>query len=65
MSWRKKTTVKFWAAMVVLCILAALTAVGLGRFIDAFYTNIPLGYEPKDSAREKALEQKPAGGTGR
>jgi hypothetical protein len=65
MPWRKKTTVKFWGAVVALCFLAALAALGLSRCTDAFYTNIPLGYEPKDSAREKALEQKPAGGTGR
>ncbi len=65
MPWRKKTTVKFWGAVVTLCFLAALAALGLSRFIDAFYTNIPLGYEPKDSAREKSLEQKPAGGTDR
>lgn len=65
MPWRKKTTVKFWGAVVVLCILAALAALGLSRCTDAFYTNIPLGYEPKDSAREKVLEQKPAGGTDR
>ena len=57
MSWRKKTSVKFWGAVVVLCLLAALTALGLSRFIEAFYSYAPSSYEPKDLTRGERLDR--------
>ncbi len=57
MSWRRKTTVKFWGVVVVLCFVAALMAVGLDRFIKSFYSYAPSSYEPKDPPREEYLER--------
>ncbi len=66
MPWRKwHKQLKFWSLTVILCALGVLAALTLSRFFDAFYANTPRGYEPKDSAREKTLEQKPAGETDR
>jgi hypothetical protein len=49
----------------VLCALGVVMALVLSRFFNAFYSNIPLGYEPKDSSREKTIEQSPTEKTGR
>jgi len=57
MSWRKKTTVKFWGVVVVLCLVAALTALGLSRFIKSFDSYAPSSYEPKDPPRGEYLER--------
>ena len=57
MSWRKKTTVKFWGVVVVLCLVAALAAMGLNRFIKSFYSYAPGSYEPKDPPREEYIER--------
>lgn len=57
MPWRKITTVKFWGAVVVLCVLAALAALGLSRFVQSFYSYSPSSYEPKDITRGEHLER--------
>lgn len=57
MPWRKKTAVKFWAGVVVLCFLAALAVMGLSRLIQSFYSYEPSSYEPKDRARGEQVER--------
>jgi hypothetical protein len=49
----------------MLCAVGVVIALAVSRFFNAFYSNIPLGYEPKDSSREKTLEQSPAEKSGR
>jgi hypothetical protein len=44
----------------MLCAVGVVIALALSRFFNTLYSNIPLGYEPKDSSREKTLEQRPA-----
>ena len=55
--WRRK--LRFLGLALALCALGVVIALALSRFLNAFYTNIPLGYEPKDISREKSLEQHP------
>lgn len=57
MPWRKITTLKFWVVAIVLCILAALAAIGLSRFLEAFYSYAPASYEPKDLTRGEQVER--------
>ncbi len=61
--WRKR--LRFIGLALMLCAVGVVMALVLGRFFNAFYSNIPVGYEPKDSSRGKTLEQSPAGKTGR
>ena len=60
--WRKR--LRFLGLALLLCAVGVVIALALSRFFNAFYSNIPLGYEPKDSSREKTLEQSPTEKTG-
>lgn len=61
--WRKR--LRFLGLVLMLCAVGVVIALAVSRFFNAFYSNIPLGYEPKDSSREKTLEQSPAEKSGR
>lgn len=60
--WRKR--LRFLGLALLLCAVGVVIALTLSRFFNAFYSNIPLGYEPKDSSRGKTLEQSPTEKTG-
>ena len=61
--WRER--LRFLGLAFVLCVVGVVIALALSRFFNAFYSNIPLGYEPKDSSRGKIIEQRPTEKTGR
>lgn len=58
MPWRiKRHGPKYWAIVVLLCVLAAFTTVGVVRFFESFYAYVPRSYEPKDLSRGEHLEK--------
>ena len=58
MPWKlKRYGPRFWIAVVILSVLAALAALGLSRFIESFYSYTPSVYEPKDLTREQHIEK--------
>ncbi|MBI5570615.1 MAG: hypothetical protein HY914_11780 [Desulfomonile tiedjei] len=61
MPWRTRTSVKFWGVVVVLCFVAALTAVGLSRFIASFYSYVDRTYAPFDTEWEEYERSKKPG----
>ena len=53
-----KRNLSFWGFTLLLCLLSVVLALMLSRFFGAFYSDIPIGYEPKDMPREQHLKQK-------
>lgn len=57
---RLRKKLGFWGLVMALCVVGVMVALALSRIFEAFYTEIPQGYEPKDVLREKIVETKPA-----
>ena len=59
MSWhRRHYGLKFWWWAVVLCVLAALVALGVAQFIGSFYAYTPPEYRPFEERRLEEIEKK-------
>jgi hypothetical protein len=53
MPWKIKRRygLKYWGMVLVLCVVAAVSALALSRFFESFYSYVPQFYEPKDTSR--------------
>jgi len=59
MPWRRHHYgLKFWQWMIILCVLAALAALAVTKFLESFSSYAPQYYTPFEDRREEIIKKK-------
>jgi hypothetical protein len=58
MGKRVRRNLRFLGFSLIICLMGVLLVLMISQFFSAFYTDISIGYEPKDLPREELLERK-------
>ena len=58
MGKRVKRDLRFLGFTLIICLMGVLLVLVISQFFSAFYSDISIGYEPKDIPREELLERK-------